>query len=83
MLRMGSRVSPMITAASPITMVPMPIDTSAPPCDCANSAPASATMPLDSASANSDSRSVDTPSARAIRALPPVARMAGPASDPK
>jgi hypothetical protein len=33
-------VSPMITAARPITMVPMPMVISAPPWVCANSAPA-------------------------------------------
>src|SRR3546814_10173388 len=39
--------SPTMTAARPITMVPMPMEISAPPCDCANSAPASAHSALE------------------------------------
>ena len=82
-LRAGRMVSPMITAARPITMVPMPIEMSAPPWVCTNSAPASATSAFDSARPQTVSLSVEMPWARAMRGLLPVARIARPTSDAK
>ncbi|CFN67924.1 Uncharacterised protein [Bordetella pertussis] len=68
-----------MTAASPMTMVPMPIEMSAPPWVCANSAPASATSAFDSAMPARIMAPVLTPWARAMRPLEPVERMARPA----
>src|SRR5690606_29330537 len=48
-LRDGRILSPTITAARPMTMVPMPMEISDPPCVWANSAPASPTSAFDSA----------------------------------
>jgi hypothetical protein len=79
--REGSSVSPMITAARPATMVPTPIEMSAPPCDWANSAPARPISAFDSAMPTSVCRSVETPWARAILGLTPVARIASPSSE--
>ena len=73
-------LSPTITAARPMTMVPMPMEMSEPPCVCANSAPASPTSPLEMAMPSSSMAPVFTPWARAMRAFEPVARMARPRS---
>ncbi|MNT37526.1 hypothetical protein D3C72_1736660 [compost metagenome] len=64
-------------------MVPMPIEISEPPWVCANSAPASATSPLESAMPASVARPVGTPCARAMRGLAPVARIARPSCEEK
>jgi hypothetical protein len=69
----------MITAARPITMVPMPMEMSEPPWVCANSAPA---RPPARWRGHAGQRGAagGTPWARAMRALAPVARMARPRS---
>lgn len=71
-------LSPTITAARPMTMVPIPMEISAPPWVCANSAPASATSALEMAMPSRIMPPVLTPWARAIRGLEPVARIARP-----
>ncbi len=63
-----------------MTMVPMPMEMSEPPCVCANSAPARPTSPLEMAMPSSSMAPVFTPCARAMRAFEPVARMARPRS---
>ena len=71
---------PMITDARPMRIRPTPIELSAKPWYCANTAPAAPTRPLDSARVISFVRSVDTPKERIIGPLSPVARTARPKS---
>ena len=78
MCRDGSSAVPPITAASATTITPTPMDASAAPISCANSAPDSPVSPLASASPPTTIRSHRTPLARAIRALAPAARIASP-----
>ena len=73
-------VCPRITLARPSTITPMPICASANACICAKSAPEIATRAFESASPNTVIRSVLVPSARSMRALSPVARIAAPSS---
>ena len=70
----------MITDARPMRIRPTPIELSAKPWYCANTAPAAPTRPLDSARVISLVRSVDTPRERIIGPLSPVARTARPKS---
>src|SRR5690606_23977336 len=74
-----NRLSPTMTAARPMTMVPMPIEMSDTPCDCANKAPPSAHSALDRARPANTMAPVATPCARAMRGFEPVARNASPA----
>src|SRR5690606_23058723 len=75
-LRDGRMLSPTMTAARPMTIVPTPIDISAPPWVWANKAPARPTSALDSAMPARTIPPVLTPWARAMRPLDPVARRA-------
>ena len=75
--------SPMMTEASPITMVPTPMPTSAKPFACATVAPDKATRALEITSPSTTIVLVLMPCARAICGLKPVARMAVPSSVPK
>ncbi|MNC48320.1 hypothetical protein D3C75_974260 [compost metagenome] len=72
--------SPIITEASPITIMPIPIVESAKEEYWAISAPDSATIPLDRLIPRMVVVSVLTPKLRIIRALSPVARKASPRS---
>ena len=76
----GMMVSPIITAARPITIVPIPMEISAPPCVCTNSAPANAIRPLEIAIPMMVIHEVLMPCACAMRKLEPVARMDRPVS---
>ena len=80
MRREGRMDSPTITAARPMTMVPIPMEMSEPPWVCTNSAPARPTRPLEIAMPSRIMAPVFTPCERAMRALEPVARMARPRS---
>ena len=68
----------MMTAARPMTMVPMPLLMSALPLVWANSAPPRAMRALERAMPRTIILEVGTPWARAMRALMPVARTARP-----
>jgi len=61
-----------------MTIVPTPIEMSAPPWVCANSAPARPTKAFDRAMPARIAMPVLTPCARAMRAFEPVARIARP-----
>ena len=66
-----------------MTIVPVPIPTSANPLLCATSAPQIATKPLESRSPMTIMTSVLTPFARIMCGFAPVARIAVPSSVPK
>ena len=82
-LRVPKSTSPMMTEASPMTMVPTPMPTSAKPFACATSAPEMATRPFESRRPRMIVMSVLTPFARIMWGLSPVARIAAPSSVPK
>ena len=73
----------MITDARPMTIVPVPMPTSAKPLLCATSAPQIATIPFDRSSPRTIITSVLTPFARIMWGFAPVARIAIPSSVPK
>ena len=72
--------SPMITAARPIIMVPMPIPISAKPWYCATRPPDTPVSPFAAAMAYTFIRSTSTPAAAPITGLLPVHLMEMPAS---
>ena len=76
-------VSPMMTAASPMTIAPVPKVTVAVPMYCEYSAPESAMSALEIMSAIIFFAEVFMPCARAIFSFAPVARMDAPNSVPK
>ena len=73
----------MMMAAKPMTIAPLPIDTSAVPWNWVMRPPASATMPLESARPRSFMLLTLMPCARLIEGFAPVARIALPCSVPK
>ena len=70
----------MMTAASPATIIPSPIPTSANPWYCATSPPENATSAFASASPIRRIASASMPCARTIFSFSPVARSASPRS---
>ena len=76
-------VSPMMTAARPMTMAPRPMLTSAKPWYWLSRAPDKATRPLETIRPSTTLKLVLMPWARLMLGLEPVARMAQPSSVPK
>ena len=82
-MREGTRLSPMMTAASPTTMTPTPMVTSALPWLWAKRAPARPTRLLESAMPARTAPPVETPWAAAMAGLAPLARSDSPYSEPR